>query len=994
MFTLSCAISLSTINQIAVNSLLAMVKTELPEKFDLLRRQISGDVLTDELNRMLYASDASIYQQLPQAVVRPKHRDDCIQLVNFAREHKVPLIPRAAGTSLAGQVVGDCIVVDTSRYMNSIVDIDVKNKTARVQPGVVLDILNQQIKQYGLQFAPNPSTASRCTISGMIGNNAWGAHYPLFGSTRDHILTIDAVLSDASHVQIKGFSNKELEKTILDSSLYGKICQFLKSSVDTNRNAIVSAYPPINELPCNMGYPFHVLAQQQPWNPKGGPFNVAKLLCGSEGTLALITEATLQLVNIPKHRHMVCCHFESLDQALRSVEYAVSMQACAVELLDDHILSLTKNNLEQRRNRKWIEGNPKAILLVEFCGDNVTKLTGSVDTLINTLNKNDLGYHFTKLVNEQTQAAWSIRKAGLGLLMGKTDRAKPVTFIEDSAVPVKSLPAFVNEFRKIVDSHKTTSVYYGSVSSGLIHLRPVLNLKLHKDKLKLIAIADETADLLNQFSGTMTAKHGDGKIRGKYIQQMLGDEVYQLTLQTKNIFDPDNIFNPHTILDSPPIGSHLRTDTSFSDPEPSTYLDWSDANGIIAAIERCNGAGVCRKSAGNGLMCPSYMVTLEEQHSTRGRANVIRQSIEKYGFEKGITHQNVRDVLKLCLSCKGCTSECPANVDMARLKTEHLQQHIKSHGTPLRTHAIRHYEILSKLASYVPPIANFFMNTHFMRSLLGYDARRKLPAVQKQTLSQWFATHQQHINSGKQGEVVILNNVFSEYYDVKIGRAAIEFLEYCGYKVELSPCFPSLRTILSQGLVEVARKRLTDIIEYTFPKATYNIPMIGLEPSELLVLRDDAKGLAMEEQISQLTKVARQVFLFEEFISTERYKIESLELDWKAKHITILLHVHCHQKSLTGLEACRDALSIIPECGIEVVPAGCCGMAGSFGYEKEHYNFSQKVGNLILFPALRNASKDTIIVATGTSCRHQIRGNIDLEPLHPAEVLRQSLVLQ
>jgi FAD/FMN-containing dehydrogenase/Fe-S oxidoreductase len=971
-----------------------MIKPDTLDLFSSLRQKISGDVLTDELNRMLYSSDASIYQQLPQAVVRPRHRDDCIELVKFAREHKISLIPRAAGTSLAGQVVGESVIVDTSRYMNNIVDVDVKNKTARVQPGVVLDILNQQIRQYGLQFAPNPSTANRCTISGMIGNNAWGAHYPAFGSTRDHVLTVDAILSDASYVQINPCTAGELEKHISENSLYGKICQFLKSSIETHRKSIISAYPALNELPCNMGYPFHVLAQQQPWNPSGESFNISKLLCGSEGTLALITEATLQLVPIPKHRHMVCCHFDSLEQALQAVEYAVSRKASAVELLDDHILSLTKNNLEQRRNRKWIEGEPKSVLLVEFCGKHASALENSIESLIKVLGEKELGYHFTRLINEQTDAAWSIRKAGLGLLMGTTDNAKPVTFIEDSAVPVKSLPGFVSEFKKIVASHNTTSVYYGSVSSGLIHLRPILNLKLHKDKLKLIAIADETADLLNQYNGTMTAKHGDGKIRGKYISQMLGDEVYQLTVQTKNLFDPNNIFNPHTILDSPPIGNHLRTDSSFTDPTPKTYLDWSDANGFISAIERCNGAGACRKSAGNGLMCPSYMVTLEEQHSTRGRANVIRQSIEKYGFEKGITHQNVKDVLKLCLSCKGCSSECPANVDMTRLKIEHLQQHLKHHRTPLRTHAIRHYETLSKLASYIPPLANFFMNSQLVRSLLGYDARRKLPAVQNQTLSQWFESHQPHANSGKQGDVVILNNVFSEYYDVKIGKAAIEFLEYCGYRVELSPCFPSLRTILSQGLVEVARERLSDIFDYTYPKATFNIPMIGLEPSELLVLRDDAKSLVTGEQISRLAKVSRQVFLFEEFISDERYKIESLELDWKAKHITILLHVHCHQKSLTGLEACRDALSIIPECGIEVIPAGCCGMAGSFGYEKENYNFSQKVGNLILFPALRNASKDTIIVATGTSCRHQIRGNIDREPLHPAEVLRQSLVLQ
>lgn len=392
-------------------------------------------------------------------------------------------------------------------------------------------------------------------------------------------------------------------------------------------------------------------------------------------------------------------------------------------------------------------------------------------------------------------------------------------------------------------------------------------------------------------------------------------------------------------------------------------------------------------------MCPSYMVTLEEQHSTRGRANVIRQSIEKYGFKEGISHDNVKEVLKLCLSCKGCSSECPANVDITRLKTEHLQHYIEANGIPLRSHAIRHYEKLSKIASSMPTLSNLLMNSQLVRSLMGYDARRKLPALQQKTLSTWYNHHRTHVNSGKLGEVIILNNVFTEYYDVNVGISAVEFLEYCGYKVQLSPCFPSLRTVLSQGLVEEAKKRLSQLIDYAFPKATYNIPMIGLEPSELLSLRDEAKTLVMGEQISQLDTVTRQTQLFEEFISTERYKIESQEMNWKAKHITILLHVHCHQKSLVGLESCRDALSIIPECGIEEIPSGCCGMAGSFGFEKEHYDFSLKVANLILFPAIRKASKDTIIVATGTSCRHQIRSNKDTEPLHPAEVLRQSLVI-
>ena len=963
--------------------------------FNALAKLISGDVHGDELNRMLYATDASIYQQQPLAIVKPKHRDDCIKLVAFAREHKLPLVPRAAGTSLAGQVVGNGIIVDTSRYMNNIVEINVENKTARVQPGVVLDILNQQIRKFNLQFAPNPSTANRCTISGMIGNNAWGAHYPLYGSTRDHVVSMDTVLSDGSHVQFKALSKQELEQIATQSSLHASILQFLQESITNQQRSILQAYPRIDAMPCNMGYPFHALANQQPWNEQGDPFNVAKFLCGSEGTLSLITEATLNLVPIPRHRHMVCCHFDNINQALQAVNIAVNLQASAAELLDHYIINLTKTNLEQRRNRKWIQGNPHAILLVEFCSDNATELSDKTDTLIKELSENELGYQFTTLINEQTDKAWAIRRAGLGLLMGGWQDQKPVTFIEDSAVPVAHLSDFIQEFKKILALHETDSVYYGSVSKGLIHLRPILNLKLHRDRQKLLAIADETADLLKSFGGTMSAKHGDGRIRTHYIKKLLGEDVYHLIKQTKQLFDPDNIFNPHKILDPLPIDHDLRTDhvvTVSNTVDNTTYLDWSETKGILPAIESCNGAGVCRKSAGNGLMCPSYMVTLEEQHSTRGRANTIRQTVDKYGFVDGITHNNIKEVLRLCLSCKGCRSECPANVDITRLKIEHTQQYIKTHGTPLRAHAIRQYETLSKLGSYLPAITNLFLDSHFLRSLLGYDARRKLPKIHKQTLSGWYNHHSIHANSGKLGEVILLNNLFSEYYDVQVGVAAIEFLEYCGYEVQLSPCFPSLRTVLSQGLVETAKSRLVQIIDYLHPKATYNLPIIGLEPSELLTLRDDAKALVMGEQISQLDTVARQVKLFEEFISMERYRIESQDLDWKAEHLTLLLHGHCHQKSLAGLDTCRDALSIIPECGIEIIPSGCCGMAGSFGYEKENYAFSLRVANLILFPAIRNASKDTTIVATGTSCRQQIRDNIDVEPLHPAEVLRSALV--
>ena len=969
-----------------------MSERHLPNLFNSLRKLLNGEVYTDRQNRILYSTDASIYQQLPLAVVRPKHRDDCVKLVQFAREHQLPLIPRAAGTSLAGQVVGDGIVVDTSRHMHNIVEIDVEQQTARVQPGVVLDILNQQTRKFGLQFAPNPSSSSRCTISGVIGNNAWGAHYPLYGSTREHLHSIDNILSDGSIAQFSSRSAQELSDIDTSSSFQSKLEHFVKTAVDSHRDKILQCYPSIEQVPCNMGYPFHVLAQSQPWNIQGPLFNMARFICGSEGTLSLITEACVKLVPIPRFRHMVCCHFDTMQQALHAVSIAVKQNASAVELLDNTIISMTKTNLEQSRNRKWIKGDPDAILLVEFCGDNASELADITAALISELSKNNLGYHYSQLVNEQTNQAWAIRKAGLGLLMGSEQHHKPVTFIEDSAVPVEKLPEFIAAYHQLIKKYQVDSVYYGSVSTGLIHLRPILNLKLHRDRPKLVAIANDVAELIKSFGGTMSAKHGDGIIRSHYIKTLLGDDIYQLIAQTKQQFDPDNIFNPHKIIDAYPIDKNLRSDHTATH-NINTFLDWTPSQGIMAAVESCNGAGVCRKPAGNGVMCPSYMVTLEEQHSTRGRANTIRQMIAEHGFEQGIIHPNVKEALQLCLSCKGCRSECPANVDMTRLKIEHLQHYIKAHGTPLRAHVMRAYEYLSKIGTTMPAVANFMMNSHFFRSLLGYDARRKLPTIQRQTLSNWFAHHTIHPNAGKLGEVIVLNNVFVEFYDVKVAVAAIEFLEYCGYAVNLSPCFPSVRTVLSQGLVDAAKFRLNQIIKYLYPKATYNFPVIGLEPSELLTLRDDAKALVVGDQISQLDTVMRQTLLFEEFVSMERYKIESQDLEWKARHITILLHVHCHQKALVGIDPCHDALSIIPECGIQVIPSGCCGMAGSFGYEKENYAFSLRIANLILFPSIRNASKDTIIVATGTSCRHQIRGNIDVEPLHPAEVLRSALLL-
>jgi len=969
-----------------------MVEHSSHNLFRSLAELLDGDVFFDEITRMLYATDASIYQQRPLAIVKPRHRNDCITLMQFAHEQTLPVIPRAAGTSLGGQVVGNALIVDFSCYMNNISEINVEAQTARVQPGVVLDVLNQATRKLGLQFAANPSTSNRCTISGAIGNNAWGAHSPMYGTTRDHVTSIDAVLANGENLLFKALDNNALDRLLATSTHEATIYRQLVNDITENRDLILTAYP-TNNLPCNMGYALNVLANQQPWNPQGTPLNLTALLCGSEGSLVLTTEATLKLVAIPKHRHMLCCHFESLQSALEAVESAVNQQASAVELLDDVILDLTKSNLEQQRNRDWIKGNPKAVLLIEFCGDNPGELHDRVTALTEELSQSGLCNLNTTLINEQTDKAWAIRRAGLGLLMGTTNPIKPITFIEDSAVPVAQLPQFVAQFQQVLAEFKTPCVYYGSVSRGLIHLRPTIDLHSATGRQTMVQLADATADLLKQFGGTMSAKHGDGRIRGNYIKKMLGDNVYTLIEKIKHTFDPDNLLNPNKVTHPLAMDTQLRSDASISAGHNTTYLHWASPNGIVAAVEKCNGAGACRKPAGNGTMCPTYMVTLDEKQSTRGRANVIRQTIQSHGFEAGIRHDNVKEVLATCLSCKGCRSECPANVDMARLKIEHLQHYIKNHGTSLRTHVIRHFDVLSCLGNFMPALANITLNSYFIKSLLKYHPQRKMPVLSGFTLSRWHQLHVRQRNAGQLGEVVILNNAFSQHYDVNIGIAAVEFLEHAGYRVTISPCFKSLRTALSQGLIGVARARLKKLLDYLHPLVEQHIPIIGLEPSELLTLRDEAITLVDTQRYKQkLNTVSNYAKLFEEFVSEQRYKIEAQELHWKNNKITMLLHGHCHQKALIGMDSCLDALSMIPDSGVQLIPSGCCGMAGAFGFEQEHYDMSLNIAKLILFPAIRNAAKDTLIVATGTSCRHQIKGAMNRRVFHPAEVLRNALL--
>ncbi len=914
-----------------------------------LEQSIEGELLIDLASRRLYATDASIYQQLPSAVVRPKHKEDCIKIVAFAHQHQIPLIPRAAGTSVAGQCVGQGMVVDISRYMTRIVGA-LKDNTIRVQPGVILDDLNQFVAKNNLKFAQDISTSNRCMMGGMIGNNACGSHSLLYGTTRDHVIEVEVVLSDASVVRFGPLDQAELNNKLKQPGLEGNIYRSIYQAIENNHERIKASYPKPNIIRRNTGYALDYLANA--WHDK--TFNLAPFFCGSEGTLGLLTEATLQLVPMQKEKLLIAVHFHDLAEAMRATIAILPHQPAAIELMDDKILACTQDNLAQRENRFWIQGEPQAVLVVELDVEQRAK------QLIQDLQQQNLGYAYPIIKGSQMSKVWALRKAGLGLLMGIRSEKKAVAVIEDTAVAVSDLPDYVVQIQQIMEKHQTQCVYYGHAAVGLLHLRPELNLRDAQDKKNFLSIADQVADLVAQFKGSLSGEHGDGRVRSPYVKKMLGDEVYQLLVQIKHAFDPNNIFNPNKIISDLPIDQNWRFENISQKTTIQPQFDWD--LGLTAATEKCNGSGACRKSA--GTMCPSYMATQEEYYSTRGRANLLRQALNSSNPLEEFAAEELKKTLDLCLSCKGCRSECPASVDMARLKAEFLHHYYQQKGLPLKTRLMRYYPLMLKIGAQFPTLSN----SAWLKKIL----QRQLPPIAKQSLKKWWQQHRIEPQSHK--SVILLCDIFTQYHEPQIAQAAIQFLAHNGYHV--TPIFlqDSPRLLISLGLLKEAKKSL----EHLF-KQCEDSDIIGLEPSELLTLRDEAVDLVGR------TKRAK---LFEEFILQEISQGQITQLPYKKQNI--IVHVHCHQKSLVGINTTISALKQLPGATVTALSTGCCGMAGAFGYE--HKTLSLKIGELQLFPALRNAPTDALIVATGTSCRHQIAEGVGMRALHPAQVFWEQCI--
>lgn len=941
-------------------------------------------MLWDPATRLAYASDASHYQVVPVAVARPRSRADLITLVQFGAEHQVPLVARAGGTSLAGQAVGAGIVVDTARHLTRVLAVDAEERSARVEPGVVLEDLNRQVAPLGLKFAPDPSTLDRATIGGVIGNNAWGAHAPQYGTTREHVRAIELITGDASALLCAPRSAAQLEAIRTQVGREADIYRAVLSAIGEQRNEILGRFPDPRQVPCNMGYALHVMARQQPWTEAGAPFNLSDLICGSEGTLGLIAEATVGLVPLAQHTGVVCAHFNDLDAALRAVAPARHRGATAVELLDHRVLALTRDNLQHRRHRDWIVEDPAAVLLIECAAQTRAELVAQVRALLAAL-AHDGCYAAPWFEPPHSDAVWAVRRAGLGLLMGMPGPAKPVTLIEDSAVPVALLPQFVQAAAMVIARHGLQCVYYGSVGMGLIHLRPLLDLHQPSGREKLVKLADDLSDVLLRFGGTLSAKHGDGRLRAPFLEKMLGPAVVASMTRIKDAFDPGRILNPGKVLNAPPITSDLRVPLAAAKPTGIGHFTWRKGGDLYTELERCHGAGVCRKPAGAGTMCPSYRALREEQHTTRGRAAVFRQVMASQGWREGLTSEVLHDTLGLCLSCKGCRSECPASVDMARLKAEHLQHYQDRYGVSLRTRSVQHLDLLSQLGSHAPALFNGLLNHKLAKKLAGFHPARPMPPLAPVSLSTWMSSRRP--KAGANDEVVLLNELFTEYFDVGVGQAAVEVLEQLGFRVILSPCFASSRTVLSQGLLREAQRRFETSLAWLDRYAARGVPIIGLEPAELLGYRDEALALMPEgASRERAERVGRHCVLFEEFLLSTRQRLDGA-LDDRATTRRVLVHVHCHQKSLVGGDNTMALLALLPGIQAQLVPSGCCGMAGVFGYEREHFELSKQIGELVLLPAVRAADPQTLIMATGTSCRRQISDFAARKALHPAQLV-------
>ncbi len=954
-----------------------------------------GELVFDHLHKSIYATDASVYRKIPLAVAFPKSNKDLKSLIQFATKNNVSLVMRAAGTSLAGQCVGDGIIIDISKYFTKITSFNEIEKTITIQPGVIRDELNAFLKPFGLFFGPNTSTSNRCMLGGMIGNNSSGTTSIQYGVTRDKVLEIEGLLSDGSRVIFNNLTSKEFKKKMIGDTLENKIYQTIYTlfSNTNHQEEILEKFPKKEIKRRNTGYAIDSLLESEIFGGNEETINLSKILCGSEGTLAITTSITLKLDELPPNNSLlIVSHFKSITESLLAVQTTMKHNLFMCELMDKAILDCTKNNREQQKNRFFLQGDPEAILMLEVRANSLKKVTELANTLILDLEQNHFGYAHVKVAEKDIEKVINLRKAGLGLLGNIIGDNKAVACIEDTAVALNDLPNYIAEFTKMMSDYKQKAIYYAHAGAGELHLRPILNLKKKKDVVLFKEITHKVAQLVKKYKGSFSGEHGDGLARSEFIPLLIGNKNYGLLKEIKKVFDPNNIFNKGKITHPLKMDKSLRYIPNRKEPKITTILNFEDNQGILRLTEKCNGSGDCRKPiTSSGVMCPSYRATKNEKDTTRARANALREFLTNSEKENKFNHKELKEVFDLCISCKACSSECPSNVDVASLKAEFLYQYHKSNTPSFRDKLFANNTSYTKIASSTPTLANFVLNLAFTKSILKISTKRNLPKIAKRTFRKWLGQNQDSflIENNSIKTIYLFMDEFTNYYDVQVGVDTYVLLSKLGYQIIVPNHFESGRSQISKGFLKEA-KILANKNTFLFKNIISNkTPLVGIEPSAILTFRDEYLRLADDAESAK--KNAKNTLTIEEFIASEIKNGNIKGSSFTKEQKIIKIHTHCHQKSLSNSEATFTMLNVPVNYKVTLLNTGCCGMAGSFGYEKEHYEISMQMGENSVFPKIRNTSIGVELAVSGTSCRHQIFDGTKRKTKHPVTILKESL---
>ena len=947
-----------------------------------LTAAIGGEVRFDAVTRHMYSTDASIYQMEPIGVVIPIDADDVSAILEIASKNGVSVLPRGGGTALSGQTVNHAVVVDFSKYMFHVQEINKEEKWVRTQPGVTIDDLNRQLRSSGLFFTSDPSTSSRANIGGAIGNNSCGAHSIVYGKTVDHVKEMNVVLSDGTQTSFQQLSIESLESKRRSQSLEGQIYRQINEIAVNASDEVEKRFPKI--LRRVGGYNLDLIQNNH-------ALNLAKLAVGSEGTLIAVTAAKLNIEPIPKFKGLSIFHFTDITSAMEATVATLEEQPDAVEHIGEMIISQARQSLGFSRNLSFLQGNPSDILIVEMTGESAAEVEAKLDRLEKKMQKGSRPYATTRLSSAQQQAeVWAMRQAGLGLMMNIPGSAKPLPFVEDTAVSPEKLPEYVKRFDEIVNRNGTTAGYYGHASVGCLHIRPVVDLKNDNGINTMERISDEISDLVLEFGGSLSGEHGDGIVRGAWADKMFGPELVEYFREVKIAFDPHGVMNPNKIFDTPSLTDNLRYGNKYTTFSPPVRLDWSTEGGFINAVEKCNGVGACRK-VNAGAMCPSYQATREEMHSTRGRANTLRSVLSGSLPKETLHSKELFEVFSLCVECKSCKSECPSNVDMAKIKSEFLYGYNKKNGTPITSRFIGNIHSISAMTIPLAPIFNFVTGTAAFRfineKLFGFDRRRKLPPLVTQTFESWFKKRATN-TTGTRGNIVLFHDTFMNFNHPESGIGATRILEALGFNVQLADRKCCGRPMISKGLLDKAASNARHNVDVLYKHVQAGAKIVGCESSCIMTLKDEYPDLIPGNERAK--SVADATVMLEELIG-ETLNDGNQQIDWNDKVVESTLQVHCHEQALMGTEAALKAMNIPPNYSTKLLEAGCCGMAGSFGFEKKHYDVSMKMGEDRLFPALRASSPEVSITVTGVSCRQQVEDGVGRPARFLSDILAEAI---